>query len=292
MSDRNPMDSGAEAQVVSAASPTGRDADGGTLSLSALPFFILVFVLAVPFWIVGMIVDVQPMPGLHVAAAMFVVPALTALILVYRERRAAGVDALLCRSFDGGQIPKRWYLPIVLIMPLVTAASFALLRWSGVAVPAPHLEVVPTIGLLVLFMVGALGEELGWTGYVLDRLQAQLGTLQSALLLGGVWAIWHWIALAQAHRSPAWIAWWSLGAVSARIIMVWLYNQTGRSVFGIVALHAISNTCWQSFPVRGSFFDPRVNSVVLSLVALTAIVITRGTLCGHRRSAMASGRNA
>jgi len=254
-------------------------------SPSVLPFFLLVFALAVPFWLVGMVVDVQLLPGLPIAAAMFVCPALAAWILTYRERGKTGVAALLGRSFDGGQIPKRWYLPIVLLMPGVTVASFALLRWTGVAVPVPHIAVLPAMGLFLAFMVGALGEELGWSGYALDRLQARWGALQSALLLGGVWAIWHSVALTQAHRVPAWIAWWSLGTVSMRIIMVWLYNRAGRSVFGVALLHAVSNVCWQLFPIQGSFFDPRLNGLILSVVALAAIVVTRGTLRLARRPA-------
>jgi membrane protease YdiL (CAAX protease family) len=265
------------------ASPTARGVDSGTQSPSPLPFFLLVFALAVPFWTLGMVVDVQPMPGLPIAATMFVCPAVAALILAYRERRTTGAAALLRRSFDGGQIPKLWYLPIVLLMPGVTVASFALLRSTGVAVPTPHIAVLPAMGLFLVFMVGALGEELGWTGYALDRSQARWGALQSGLLLGGVWAIWHWVALMQAHRSLVWIAWWSLGAVSARIIMVWLYNRTGRSVFGVSVLHAVSNVCWQLFPVQGSFFDPRVNGLILSLVALAAIVMMRGKWPAERR---------
>ena len=263
--------------------PTARGVDGGTLSPSPLPFFLLVFALAVPFWTLGMVVDLQPMPGLPIAATMFVCPALAALILAYHELGTKGAAALLRRWFDGGQVPKRWYLPILLLMPLVTVASFALLRWTGVAVPAPRIALVPAMGLFLVFMVGALGEELGWTGYALDRMQARWSALQSALVLGGVWAIWHWVAWRRRIGSPVWVAWWSLSAVSARILMVCLSNRTGRSVFGVAVLHAVSNVCWQLFPVQGSFFDPRVNALILSLVALAAIVVTRGTLCVERR---------
>jgi membrane protease YdiL (CAAX protease family) len=263
--------------------PTARPADGANPSPAVLPFFFLVFALAVPFWMLGRIVGFQPLPGLPIAATMFVCPAVAALILAYRECGRAGAAALLCRSVDGGQVPMVWYLPILLVVPGVTVASFALLRWTGVAVPAPHIAVVRAIGLFLVFMVGALGEELGWTGYALDRLQARWGALQSGLMLGGIWAIWHWVALTQAHRSLTWIAWWSLGVVSARIIMVWLYNRTGRSVFGAAVFHAMTNVCWQLFPIKGSFFDPRLNGLILFLLALAAIALTQGTLRAEHR---------
>jgi uncharacterized protein len=84
--------------------------------------------------------------------------------------------------------------------------------------------------------------------------------------------------LTKAHRPPAWIAWWSVGALSARIIMVWLYDRTAEAYLVWVVFHPVSNVCWQLFPVQGSFLDPRVNALVLALVA--AVVI----LCGSLRT--------
>lgn len=281
MNDGNQPESKSGARSVHGVSLTRRGVDGRNQSQSSAPFFLFVFVFAVPFWAIGLYVNVQPLPGLPIAAGMFVCPAMAALILAYRERGTSGVVALLTRVLDGAQIPLRWYLFILLLMPAVAVASFMFLRWTGAAVPVPQLVLLPALGLILAFLIGAVGEELGWTGYALDRLQLRWGALSSALLLGGIWAIWHWIALVQAHRSPTWIAWWTLGVVATRIIMVWTYNQTGRRVFGIVLLHAMSNVCWQ-LPDHGSLFDPRVNGLILSLVALGAIVVTRGALGAER----------
>jgi hypothetical protein len=61
----------------------------------------VVFALSVPFWAIGAVIDVRPMPGLPIAALTFVCPAVTALILTYRECRTARVVALLRRLIDG-----------------------------------------------------------------------------------------------------------------------------------------------------------------------------------------------
>jgi len=50
---------------------------------------------------------------------------------------------------------------------------------------------------------GALFEEVGWRGFALPRLQAQLGPLRWTLVLGGVWAAWH---LPQYVVLPEWVA--------------------------------------------------------------------------------------
>jgi hypothetical protein len=73
------------------------------------------------------------------------------------------------------------------------------------------------------------------------------------------------------HRSPSWIAWWCLYAVAARILIVWLYNNTGRSVFAVALFHATLNLAYMLFPVHGSHFDMRLGGLVM---AVTAVVVT------------------
>lgn len=87
--------------------------------------------------------------------------------------------------------------------------------------------------------IAAEGEELGWSGYAIDRMQDRWGAFPASTLLGLVWAIWHIVPLVQVHRSPVWIAWWCLGTVAARVLIVWLYNNTGKCVFGAAVFHTM-----------------------------------------------------
>ena len=107
--------------------------------------------------------------------------------------------------------------------------------------------------LFAVFFVAALCEELGWAGYVTDPLQVRFGALGGSLLLGVVWAVWHFIPLLEAQRALVWIAWWSLGTVSSRVIITWLYNNTGRSVFVATLFHTMMNITWQLFPTNGDY---------------------------------------
>jgi uncharacterized protein len=104
-----------------------------------------------------------------VAALMFVCPVTAALILVYRENKTEGVIALLKRSFDYSRIrSKVWYAPIFLLMPGVMVLSYGFMRLMGLPVPMPQFPVLATIAMFLVFFVAALGEELGWSGYILD----------------------------------------------------------------------------------------------------------------------------
>ena len=158
-------------------------------------------------------------------------------------------------------------------MPVVMALSFAVQRLAGTAVPPPRLALVSMPVLSVLFFAGALGEELGWSGYAAGRLQARWGALGAGLVLGAFWAAYHYPGLVQAHRGAAWIAWWTLGTLAARVIMVWLYNHTGGSVFAAALFHTTINVTWQLYPVDGSYYDPRVTGLILAAVALLVTII-------------------
>jgi membrane protease YdiL (CAAX protease family) len=250
---------------------------------SPLAFFLLAVVLIIPFLMLGAMTGLELMPGLPVAGLGFFCPMLAALILVYREDQRAGVIALLKRSFDFKRIKdKRWYAPILLIMPVVTVLSFAVLRLTGVPVPAPQIAILPTLALCVAFFVGALGEELGWSGYAIEPMQARWGALKASIILGAFWAVYHYIALVQANRSLEWIAWWTLYTVAARVIMVWLFNNTGKSVFGMALFHMTLNDTWQLFPLQGSYWDPRVTGLILAAVATTVVGVSGPQMQGWR----------
>ncbi len=241
---------------------------------SLLAFFLLAIILITPFWVLGAIIGIQLLPGIPIAALGTFCPMTAALILVYRERKRAGIIALLKRSFDYKRIKDiRWYIPILLIMAGAMALSFVVQRLMGMPVPIPHITISSVLVLCFGFFLAALGEELGWSGYALDPMQARWGALLASLILGGFWAIYHYVGLVQAHRSVTWIAWWTLYAISIRVIMVWIFNHTGKSVFAMALFHMTINTTWQLFPISGSYFDPRVTGLILAAVAVIVMVI-------------------
>lgn len=237
-------------------------------------FFLLVIALSIPLWLMGAMTSRQLLPGLPVSSLMAFCPLIAASILVYRECRARGLIALLKRSFDFGRIrAKVWVLPIVLLMPGIAVLAYGLMRWMQLPLPTPEFPVGAAPVMLLAFLVAALGEELGWMGYAFDPMRERWNALQAGMLLGLVWAAWHIVPLAQAQRSLAWIAWWFLFTVAVRVLIVWLYTNTGRSVFAAAVFHAFVNVSWQLFPNYGSHWDPRIFGLITALVAVIATVV-------------------
>ncbi len=109
--------------------------------------------------------------------------------------------------------------------------------------------------------------------------------MTASLVLGVVWAIYHYVGLAQADRSVEWTDWWSLGTLVDRVILVWLYNNTGKSVFAAALFHMTLNVTWQLFPVNGSYFDPGVSGLISAVIAIIIVFIWEPrTLARYRRS--------
>ncbi len=238
-------------------------------SKSPLIFFILTFALSSLFWLVGAVTGLQLLPGIPVSAFSAFCPLIAALILIYRENKSVGMTKLLKRSIDYKRIKaKAWYAPIFLFWPGVMVLSYGVMRLMGSPIPAPQISVLAAlIGSLVAFIF-ALGEELGWSGYVIEPMQDRSNALQASLLLGLVWAAWHLVLLVQAQRTPEYIVWQSCTYLAERVLFVWLYNNTGKSVFATAVFHAMLNVTWQLFPINGSFYDPRITGLILTLAAV------------------------
>jgi uncharacterized protein len=141
---------------------------------SPLTFSVLVFALSVPFWLLGALAK-QPkgLPmNLPVSSLMAVCPLIAACMLVYREEKLGGIKKLLKRVFDYRSIRhKIWYAPILCLMPLIMALSYAVMLLLGRPLPAPDVAFLTIPLLFVVFFLAAAGEEAGWMGYAVDPLQ-------------------------------------------------------------------------------------------------------------------------
>lgn len=242
---------------------------------SPLRFFALVVALTIPFWALSALNGTQIIPGVPIAGLAAFCPAAASLLLVGHDEGGPAARDMLLGALDVRRItPKVWWLPMALLMPTVDLMAFFVMRWTGTRVPAPPVEVSRTLVLAGGFLLGALGEELGWSGYAIDPMQRRLGVVPASLALGAFWAAYHYPAFVVIHRPILWVAWWTLGTVAARVLVVWVYNGTGRSVLAAALFHMSSNLAWQTFPIHGSYFDPRVHGILATVVAV--IIVVRG----------------
>ena len=124
-----------------------------------------------------------------------------------------------------------------------------------------------------MFFIAALGEELGWSGYVIDPMQDRWGALQARHSLGvGVGRLAH---RAVAAGSP--IAGMDRLVVSRHGSDTGAHGlalqQHGQERFRRDLFHTMINLCWLLFPIYGSYFDPRLNGLIMALIAAIVTVV-------------------
>jgi membrane protease YdiL (CAAX protease family) len=246
-------------------------------SKSPLIFFLLVFVISIPFWLIGAVTGHLPKAipiNLPISSLSAFCPLIAALILTYREKQYDGIKKLLWKVFDCKRIKMTiWYLPVIFLMPVIMALSYGTMRLMGSPLPEPQIPFLMIPIFLLVFSVGAIGEEVGWSGYVINPMQNRMGALKASIILGSVWAIWHVVPYIQTNNIAAWIAWQCLNTVGLRVLIVWLYNNTGRSVFAAILFHATINVSVFLFPNYGSRYDPAITGVIVASIATIVIFL-------------------
>lgn len=113
------------------------------------------------------------------------------------------------------------------------------------------------------------GEEVGWRGFALPRIQARRTALTSALLLSVAWAVWHLPLFAfsagMSSMGLLGVAGWFFSLVTGSILMTWLFNRSHGSVLAVALFHGVLDIVMTS-PVKGAL--PMVMGAIITLAGL------------------------
>ena len=131
---------------------------------------------------------------------------------------------------------------------------------------------LPFVFVQTLLLSSPMGEEPGWRGFALPRLQARLGALGASLVLGVLWGLWH-LPLALTSGDPTagtFSGWYLLGITGDAVLYTWLFNSTGASLLLVVLLHAAMSTTGLFLAATDG---SEVIGVALTWVAALAILL-------------------
>lgn len=163
-------------------------------------------------------------------------------------------------------VPLVYTLPVYVVTWLVVPGAFDPATFMHGIAASYNLASTPVFGtvavglplMLTVGMIGsvtwALGEEIGWRGFLLPRVASRVGYTGASLLVGLIWAVWHYPGLLfgtyNAGTNPVYaVACFTLMVVAMSFAIGWLRLRT-RSVWPCAVLHASHNTFIQGI------FDP------------------------------------
>ncbi|GAA0378635.1 CPBP family intramembrane glutamic endopeptidase [Bacillus horti] len=145
------------------------------------------------------------------------------------------------------------------------------------------------VTLLILFgshiILGPLGEELGWRGFVLDELQKRFSPLKSSIIVGVGWGFWHaplWFIASEYSglQLVQYIICFIVSIIAVSIIITVFYNLNHNLVIPIL-IHQLFNF-FLAIQVRDLLPILTVTAFLYLAVAVVLIVINgnrRGGYC-------------
>jgi membrane protease YdiL (CAAX protease family) len=169
-----------------------------------------------------------------------------ALPLLLAAIWAPNVSALLCAHAQGktGSLLRGFSMGAPILVWLLALAPLTLALALGLRLGVS--ESLPVRGWLVLIamnaIMGPLGEELGWRGYLLPRLVPALGTVGAAIALGAIWALWHlplWYLPSPQSSIP--FPLFAASVVCFSVIMAGLWAAASGALWPIVTFHLAIN---------------------------------------------------
>jgi len=242
-------------------------------------YFLVLFGLCLPVWVLGGWLDVELFPGFKLFQLGLAMPAIAALVLIARDEGWAGLFALLKRTGDVRSIrPRKWFLPMLVMYPSFGFINYWILRLAGTEIPPPTFSLAGFLGYCTVFFL-TYGEELGLTGYAIDPLQERHSALTTGIILGLVWAGYHIPGFViSGYYTAGWIAAHSVFIVATRVLLVWIYNNSGKSLFAMALSHWTLGLFWSLWPQDNlqkatPFYVPQITAAVAIVYVLVVVYL-------------------
>ena len=189
-----------------------------------------------------------PVPfALHYLASLG--PMAAALLVTGLTEGSAGLKELLRRTTKW-RVGWGWLLVSTLSPVALFVLAAVAVRMFGGAWPSLRLlgqvNYLPYLGIWApLLWLGTFGfgEEIGWRGFALPRLQRNRSAASATLVLGLAWVLWHvptfFYHSTYEHLGPLILPGLVFGILCGAVVMTWLYNSTRGSVLMVALWHGL-----------------------------------------------------
>jgi membrane protease YdiL (CAAX protease family) len=229
--------------------------------------------------------------------------ALPAILVVAAMQGKAGVRDLARRSLRW-RVGARWYIVALVGIPVASVLCASVIYGAApLTALVDNWRLLFTVilqNLLIRLVFLNTIEEIGWLGFLQARLQDEYGPWKACLLVEIPFALWHLPGLlgdtgGQLSLALILVGVFAIFQLCGRFVIMWLYNNTNRSVLLAGIFHATYNTTINTYagdfipvPAEPWFF---IVSGVVAVAAVLIIIFTRGNLSYKPNQGMDERRN-
>ena len=167
--------------------------------------------------------------AMRMGPLMLAGPFIAGIVMTYLVDGKTGLWDLFSRMLKW-RVGLRWYAAALLIFPVLILGVL----WALTALVSPDFApTFITFGILGGLLAGFI-EETGWMGFAYPRMETKYGTWRATIYLALLHGLWHAMAgyLGEAgtygvYWLPRFIAMWFVAMTAMRVLLVWIYKNTG-----------------------------------------------------------------
>ena len=259
-------------------------------------YFITTFIATYAFWFAGAYVSFQDdKNGLYM---LFMLPGMMApfvisVVMIMTSKNSELKKDFLNRLTNPRLIQPKMLPAIILIMPLSMLASIVLsLPFGGTISQFQFAEEFSFssgfIPVLLLLLLAASFEELGWRGYAFDSVQSRYNLFTASIIFSIIWSLWH-LPLIFVNNSYQYKVfqesiWFGVNffvsIIPMGMIISWVCIKNRKSVIAAILFHFIVNMSQEILAMSQT--TKCIETMVLTIVAAVIVVLDKTMLFSTR----------
>lgn len=250
-----------------------------SLNVPLILFFALSYII---FWVGGYFIypimnGVLIMVGDNVLLwiltyAVLLIPAcgpFISAIIIIRITEGKNELKLFFKQFTKFKVKYYWYVLVILIPFISYILPKLILILAGNSIESVWFNNITwdiNVYLLVDLGIAGLVEEPGWRGYAVPRLNRKYSPIITSLVIGVIWAFWHFTFYLSGDRSMATFPEFLFLVIALSFNYTWIYVNT-KSLPLVILFHGFHNVCsglFSDFP--GTFYIAIAYSLIVIIV--------------------------
>lgn len=252
-------------------------------------FFLITFIATFSLWFAGAYFSFQgENNGLYMLLMLpgLMAPFLISLVMILLSKNADVKKDFLNRLINPRLIQLKTLPVFVFLMPLSVLLSVALsLPFGGSLLQFQFSEGFSFssgfVPVLLILLLAASFEELGWRGYAFDSLQSRYTYFTASLLFSILWSLWHFPLLFvkdsyqyEIFHENVWFAVnFFISIIPMGIIISWICIKNRKSILAAILFHFIINISQEILNITQ--MTKCIETVVLIGVAVAIIVLDK-----------------
>ena len=259
-------------------------------------FFVLAYLISWIIWLPLYLpfFGISGLPVLPYHHAFGAIGPLTAgIIMTFLEGGREGTNGLLSKT-GRYNVPIIWHLIAFLSPSLMIIAGVFIYKATG-KTDIEFKEILlyrefPEFTLFSFFLYNLIsfgyGEETGWRGYALPKLQSKMHPFLATLLLTVLWAAWHiplfFYRPGYTSMDVFGVLGWFFSLLTGAVLLTWLFNSTRQSDFIVAVFHATIDIAFTS-----NASTPEVSQyvgMIITFFGIAVLIFTRFKLGFKQRT--------